>query len=70
MLTMAAAEIALLGLVNRHGAQATAAYGAVTQLMSWLQLPAMSRASAPPSWPPTPSAPDAATGWAPSPAPG
>ena len=37
-----AAEIALLGLVNRHGAQATAAYGAVTQLMSWLQLPAMS----------------------------
>ena len=42
MLTMAAAEIALLGLVNRHGAQATAAYGAVTQLMSWLQLPAMS----------------------------
>ena len=42
MPTMAAAEIALLGLVNRHGAQATAAYGAVTQLMSWLQLPAMS----------------------------
>ncbi|QWF19600.1 MATE family efflux transporter [Lysobacter capsici] len=42
MLTMAAAEIVLLGLVNRHGSHATAAYGAVNQLMSWLQLPAMS----------------------------
>jgi putative MATE family efflux protein len=42
MLTMALAEFALLGLVNRHGSQATAAYGAVTQVMSWIQLPAMS----------------------------
>ena len=42
MLTMAAAEIVLLGLVNRHGSDATAAYGAVTQMMSWMQLPAMS----------------------------
>ncbi|MDE2453547.1 MAG: MATE family efflux transporter, partial [Burkholderiales bacterium] len=42
MLSMAAAEVVLLGLVNRHGVQATAAYGAVTQVMSWLQLPAMS----------------------------
>lgn len=42
MLTMAAAEIVLLGLVNRHGSNATAAYGAVTQVMSWMQLPAMS----------------------------
>jgi putative MATE family efflux protein len=42
MLTMALAEFALLGLVNRHGSDATAAYGAVTQIMSWIQLPAMS----------------------------
>ena len=42
MLTMAMAEIALLGLVNRHGSGATAAYGAVTQVMSWLQFPALS----------------------------
>lgn len=42
MLTLAAAEIVLLGLINRHGSNATAAYGAVNQLMSWLQLPAMS----------------------------
>ncbi|VVE35954.1 Multidrug export protein MepA [Pandoraea iniqua] len=41
MLTMALAEMALLGMVNRHGANATAAYGAVTQVMSWLQLPIM-----------------------------
>lgn len=41
MLTMAIAEMALLGMVNRHGANATAAYGAVTQVMSWLQLPVM-----------------------------
>lgn len=42
MLTMAVAELVLLGLVNRHGSGATAAYGAVTQAMSWMQLPAMS----------------------------
>ncbi|VVE87037.1 MATE family efflux transporter [Pandoraea bronchicola] len=41
MFTMAIAEMALLGMVNRHGASATAAYGAVTQVMSWLQLPVM-----------------------------
>ncbi|WP_410209985.1 MATE family efflux transporter [Aquirhabdus sp.] len=42
MLTMAVAEVVLLGLVNRHGSEATAAYGAVNQVMSWIQLPAMS----------------------------
>ncbi|MGY4827046.1 MATE family efflux transporter [Sphaerotilaceae bacterium SBD11-9] len=42
MLTIACAELVLLGLVNRHGSHATAAYGAVTQLMNWLQFPAMS----------------------------
>lgn len=42
MFTMALAEIVLLGLVNRHGHQATAAYGAVNQVMGWVQLPAMS----------------------------
>ena len=42
MLAMALAEIVLLGLVNRHGSAATAAYGAATQLLSWVQFPAMS----------------------------
>jgi putative MATE family efflux protein len=42
LLTIALAELVLLGLVNRHGSHATAAYGAVTQLMNWLQFPAMS----------------------------
>ena len=42
MLAMALAEIVLLGLVNRHGSTATAAYGAATQLLSWVQFPAMS----------------------------
>ena len=42
MLTMAGAEMVLIGLVNRHGTAATAAYGAVNQIMGWLQLPAMS----------------------------
>lgn len=42
MLSLAVAEIVLLGWINSHGYQATAAYGAVNQLMSWVQLPAMS----------------------------
>ncbi len=42
MLALALAEIVLLGLVNRHGSGATAAYGAATQLLSWVQFPAMS----------------------------
>ncbi len=42
MLAMALAEIVLLGLVNGHGSTATAAYGAATQLLSWVQFPAMS----------------------------
>jgi putative MATE family efflux protein len=42
MMAMAVAEIALVGLVNRHGADATAAYGAINQVMSWVQFPIMS----------------------------
>ena len=42
MLAMALAEIVLLGLVNRHGSDATAAYGAATQVLGWVQFPAMS----------------------------
>ena len=42
LLSMALGEIVLIGLVNRHGMAATAAYGAVTLLMGWLQMPAMS----------------------------
>ncbi|MDO9406597.1 MAG: MATE family efflux transporter [Polaromonas sp.] len=42
MLAMALAESVLLGLVNRHGSTATAAYGAATQVLSWVQFLAMS----------------------------
>lgn len=41
MLSMALAEMVLLGLVNRHGSTVTAAYGAATQLLTWIQFPAM-----------------------------
>ena len=34
--------IAVLFLVNRHGSQATAAYGAVNQIVSYVQFPAIS----------------------------
>ncbi|GAA5181241.1 hypothetical protein GCM10025771_27720 [Niveibacterium umoris] len=42
MLAMALAEIVLLGLVNRYGLAATAAYGAATQVLGWVHFPAMS----------------------------
>jgi putative MATE family efflux protein len=42
MLAMALAEIVLLRLVNGHGSAATAAYGAATQVLGWVQFPAMS----------------------------
>jgi putative MATE family efflux protein len=42
MMSMAVAELVLLGLVNRHGVGATACYGAINQIMSWVQFPVMS----------------------------
>jgi putative MATE family efflux protein len=39
---MALAEIVLLGLINGYGPDATAAYGAVNQVMSYVQFPAIS----------------------------
>lgn len=42
MLAFAGAELLLVSIVNRHGALATAAYGTLSQVMSWLQFPAMS----------------------------
>ncbi|MBR1216892.1 MATE family efflux transporter [Bradyrhizobium sp. U87765 SZCCT0131] len=39
---MALAEVVLLGLVNGFGADATAAYGAVNQVLSYVQFPAIS----------------------------
>jgi putative MATE family efflux protein len=42
MVTMSVAELVLLGLVNRYGAGATAAYGAVNQVLAYVQFPAMS----------------------------
>ena len=42
MITVSIAEIAVLFLVNRFGSQATAAYGAVNQIVSYVQFPAIS----------------------------
>ena len=42
MIIMSLAEIALLTFVNHFGSDATAAYGAVNQVMNYVQFPAMS----------------------------
>jgi putative MATE family efflux protein len=42
MVAMAIAELVLLGLVNGYGSDATAAYGAVNQVMGYTQFTAMS----------------------------
>ncbi|MGQ0684587.1 MATE family efflux transporter [Bradyrhizobium sp.] len=42
MMVMSIAELVLLGLVNGYGSDATAAYGAVGQVMSYVQFPALS----------------------------
>jgi putative MATE family efflux protein len=42
MVIMAVAEIVLLGLVNRYGSNATAAYGVINQVLAYVQFPAMS----------------------------
>ena len=42
MIVMSAAELVLLGLVNGFGSDATAAYGAVNQVLSYVQFPALS----------------------------
>ena len=42
MITISLSEVSVLFLVNRHGSQATAAYGAVNQVISYVQFPAIS----------------------------
>ena len=42
VIVMSVAEIALLALVNRFGSDATAAYGAVNQVVNYVQFPALS----------------------------
>ena len=42
MVTIAMAELTILGLVNGYGADATAAYGAVNQIVNYVQFPALS----------------------------
>lgn len=42
MVTMSLAELVLLGLVNGFGSDATAAYGAVNQVLGYAQFPAIS----------------------------
>ncbi len=42
IMTISLAEVAVLFLVNRYGSQATAAYGAVNQIISYVQFPAIS----------------------------
>ncbi len=42
MVVISLSELAILSLVNGHGSQATAAYGAVTQVVNYVQFPALS----------------------------
>jgi putative MATE family efflux protein len=42
MIVISLAEIALLAIVNRYGSNATAAYGAVNQVVNYVQFPALS----------------------------
>jgi putative MATE family efflux protein len=42
MIVMALSELALLGMINGFGSEATAAYGAVNQVMAYVQFPAIS----------------------------
>ena len=42
MVVLSLSELVILALVNSHGSQATAAYGAVTQIVNYVQVPARS----------------------------
>lgn len=42
MVIISMSELVILALVNQHGSQATAAYGAVTQIVNYVQFPALS----------------------------
>ena len=42
MITTSLAGLVIIALVNRHGAHATAAFGAVNQVLNYIQFPAMS----------------------------
>ena len=42
MVVISMSELVILSLVNRHGSDATAAYGAVTQVVNYVQFPALS----------------------------
>ncbi|MEO8297482.1 MAG: MATE family efflux transporter [Burkholderiales bacterium] len=42
MVVISLSELVILTLVNRYGSQATAAYGAVTQIVNYVQFPALS----------------------------
>lgn len=42
MVVLSLSELVILTLVNQHGSQATAAYGAVTQIVNYVQFPALS----------------------------
>jgi putative MATE family efflux protein len=42
MVTTSVAGLVIVGLVNRYGSEATAAYGAVNQVLNYIQFPALS----------------------------
>src|SRR5690606_14145389 len=46
VITTSVAGLVIVGLVNRYGAEATAAYGAVNQVLNYIQFPALSIAFA------------------------
>ena len=46
MIVISSAALAMLGLVNRHGVQVTAAYGVTQQLWTYVQMPGMALGAA------------------------
>ena len=42
MITTSMAGLVIVGLVNHYGSHATAAYGAVNQVLNYIQFPAIS----------------------------
>ena len=57
MILVSLSEIAVISFVNHYGSNATAAYGVVNQVASYVQMPAVSLGIAVSILPPNPLAP-------------
>ncbi len=64
LVTVSLSEIAVISFVNRYGSHATAAYGAVNQIVSTCSFPPSPPGSRPPSSARRPSGRGGSTGWA------